>query len=94
MKITNTKRNREILELVFKNAPKTWEEALAQGHIPPIPVGRKYKDELVEKEIILSIIDKHENQICDCSENKKCFFIQLVNKEISKEKVIQQLKII
>lgn len=94
MKIKNNKKNRDILDSIFRNAPKTYEEALAKGHIPaPIQVGRKYKDELAEKEIVISLIDKHENQLCDCNENNKCIYIQLVNCEISIEKVIQQLKI-
>ncbi|MBF0231048.1 MAG: hypothetical protein HQK63_15880 [Desulfamplus sp.] len=89
MRIELNERNKAILESIFRNAPKTYEEALAKGKIPPIPVGRKHKDDEIEKEIIYSIIDKHEKQLCDCNESTKCLFVKLKNKEISTEEAIK-----
>jgi hypothetical protein len=44
MKIKLTTNNLKILEKGFKNAPKTYEEALKSGKLEPIPQGVKYAD--------------------------------------------------
>ena len=40
--IANNKKNRKILDEIFKNAPKTFKEALEKGKCLPIPKGMKY----------------------------------------------------
>jgi hypothetical protein len=41
MKIINCQKNREILESIFENAPKTFEEALKKGKAEQILICKK-----------------------------------------------------
>jgi len=91
MKIANTKKNREILEYIFQNAPKTYEEALLQGKVEPILIGKKYNDYKKEEIKINNLFEKHINNQCECNINQKCMFQKYVLKEISRDFLLKNV---
>jgi len=44
LKIVNNRKNRKIVDDIFKNAPKSFKEALKKGKLLPIPIGIKHDD--------------------------------------------------
>ena len=91
MKIKNSQRNREVLESIFENAPKTFEEALKKGKADPILIGKKYNEFECEEMIINELFEKHTQYQCECYSNQKCFFQMYANKEISREELLKSV---
>jgi hypothetical protein len=87
-----TKKNHLILEYAFSNAPKSYEESLANGRTPHIPAGKNYKDTEKEYKIIRSLFEAHINKVCICDGQVICLFKRYENKEITIEDVAILMK--
>jgi hypothetical protein len=92
MKIINCQKNREILESIFENAPKTFEEALKKGKAEPILIGKKYCDFEIEENIINELFEKHSKNQCECNSNQKCYFQMYADKEISRTELVKSIE--
>lgn len=87
-----SKKNHLILDNHFKNAPKSYKEALGMGHTPHIPIGKKYKDLENEGKIISELFDSHTSKNCSCSNKVICLFKKYENKEITLNDIIELTK--
>ena len=87
-----SKKNHLALDNHFKNAPKSYEEALKMGHTPPIPFGKKRRDFENEHEIILSLLDTHSNEDCSCKSGEICLLKKYENKEITIDEIFYLMK--
>lgn len=87
IRIKLTKKVHKILNAHFKYAPKTYEEALLKGKTPPIPKGIKYSDFDRKHAFLINILEKHENETCECKSNSKCLYQKYVDKEVSGEDI-------
>ena len=86
-----TPRNKDLLEAIFSSAPKTYEEALLKGKTPPIPVGKKYAEFKKEEQIINSLFENHTENKCSCMDKDNCLFERYINKNITREELIEIL---
>lgn len=86
-----TPRNKDLLEAIFSNAPKNYEEALLKGKTPPISVGKKYADFKKEEKIISNLFENHTENRCSCIDEENCLFERYVNKNITREELIEIL---
>ena len=68
---------------LFKNAPKTYEEALEQGKLPPIPVGKNHKTVEKEDAFRRNLFLLHIENKCSCKNEIECLFSQYANKKIT-----------
>ncbi len=92
VKIKLTKRNLLLLEQIFRDAPKTYQEALKAGKIPPIPKGKKYIDFEKESKILKNILHQHEEKSCSCVHGKPCYYARYLNNEITVSEILTEIK--
>jgi len=83
MRIENNQRNRDILEKIFIDAPKTYEQFLLKGGIPPFPKKMTYKTMEKTDNFLNKIFEEHTNKDCICNENNRCLFERYKDKEVS-----------
>lgn len=92
MRVKLTKKHLEILDRVFKNAPKTYEESLLQGILPPIPPGTKYADFENESRLLNEILDRHDSELCSCTLGEPCYYELYSQNKITVSEILDEIK--
>lgn len=82
-----TPKVHKYLDDLFKNAPKTYEEALLQGKVPPIPAGKNHKTVEKEDAFRRNLFLLHIENECTCKNEIECLFSKYANKKITEEEL-------
>ncbi len=91
VKIKITANNKACLDGIFKNTPKSLEEALARGLVLPEPE-IKYSEIRKVEGYIKKLFEKHIEENCSCKAGESCTYIKYHNKEITVKGILELSK--